>query len=334
MNSVSARSSTDMSKQINKLTDEQKAAIPAYVKKWIDIGLRTGKTDWDTFDKYMPICYAKAGLKYPKRVVLVNSPLVGALAAAVADKILYNRQSDRDAVDGAVYDAVYDAVRKHVISPWHPWLGGQFWVGNYWYGTPAVVTFFTEICGLKLKKEIEERAEAYRKICESVNYIWPNKDFVIVCARPKAINRDEKGRLHCMTGKSIEYGDGWGLYHLWGVKFDEPEWTIYRSGDAKKILALKNSDQRATAIRAIGGEKIIKACKGKVIGEDEFGQVIELQGMKDGNGQPYRYLVADDPAHGGKVYLRTRPDISSPAEAEAWSYALPKDVKYKPLIRT
>ena len=73
--------------RVDVLTQEQKDAIPDYTKKWIEIGLRTGETDWDTFDKYMPICYEKANIKYPKNIVRVSSPLVGALASAIAEGI-------------------------------------------------------------------------------------------------------------------------------------------------------------------------------------------------------------------------------------------------------
>ena len=78
-------------KRIDKLTKQQEALMPAYAKKWIDIGLKTGETDWDTFDKYMPICYEKAGLKYPVRVVRVPSPFYGAHVASISHEI-WNRR--------------------------------------------------------------------------------------------------------------------------------------------------------------------------------------------------------------------------------------------------
>lgn len=93
-------------KYISKLTKKQEEAMPAYRDKWIEIGLRTGETDFETFDKYIPICYEKAGLKYPKNVVRVKSPLVGALAASVSEAIWKKK---RDAVDGAVRGAVRGA---------------------------------------------------------------------------------------------------------------------------------------------------------------------------------------------------------------------------------
>ena len=80
-----------MPKRIDKLTKEQEAMMAPHAQEWIAKGLQTGETDWETFDKYMPICYAKAGLKYPSRVVRVQSPLVGGLAASLAEGILKQR---------------------------------------------------------------------------------------------------------------------------------------------------------------------------------------------------------------------------------------------------
>ena len=63
-----------MKTRIDKLTKKETAAMTDYAKKWIEIGLRIGETDWDVFDKYMPVCYEKSNLKYPSRVVRVPSP--------------------------------------------------------------------------------------------------------------------------------------------------------------------------------------------------------------------------------------------------------------------
>ena len=399
---------------IKKLTPEQKAAMPAYAQKWIEIGLRTGKTDFETFDKYMPICYEKAGLKYPKNVVRVKSPLVGALAASIAEAIWKKKREAvgsavdgavgeavegavgeavdgvvreavheavheavdvvvlgavreavngdvgravfeavrrvvdgavngavgsavdgavgeavdgvvreavheavheavdvvvlgavgsavggavreavhgdvgravfeavrrvvdgavngavheavrrdvgrvvNDAVDRAVFEAVHEAVqtttkkKKSLEISWHYWLGGQFWVGYGWYWGTAFSNFFFDVCGLKLSQDIMERAEAYRKVCESVNYIWPNSDFIIVCERPTEIHRNSLGRLHNENGMAIKYPDGWGLYLLNGVRFPEELYkkVISRKMSWKEISEIVDIDQRTQAMK-------------------------------------------------------------------------------------
>ena len=279
-----------MLKRIKKLTKKQKAMLPIWRDKWIAIGLKTGETDWDTFDTYMPICYEKAGLKYPKKVIRVASPLVGALAASIAASITDGKDK-RTAVDTAVATAVatvvgtavntvvgtavdtvaYTGVGNAKLIEWHNWLGGQFWVGGWWYG-PAYISFFREVCKLKLSKDIEERADAYQKICESVNYIWPNKNFVMVCARPIKINRNAQGRLHSDTEKAIEYPDGWGLYLLNGVLFPEDLWqkVVSKTMPFEEILAIRDIDQRTQAMRYGDIQKFFEHTKSELLEKSEI----------------------------------------------------------------
>ena len=101
-----------MPKRIDRLTPEQQEMMATHAQEWIAKGLQTGETDWDTFDQYMPICYQKAGLQYPSRVVRVQSPLIGGLASALAEGIWKKRHHGAvgDAVGGAVGGTVRDAV--------------------------------------------------------------------------------------------------------------------------------------------------------------------------------------------------------------------------------
>ena len=383
--------------RIDNLTEEQKAQFGSYAQKWIDIGLKTGDADFDTFNKYMPLAYKKVGLEYPKNVVRVQSPLIGAIASSIAEGILRKRRKDdavggavgdavrdavrdavgdavggavgdavrdavgdavggavgdavrdavddavggavddavddavggavddavddavggavRDAVDDAVRDAVDDAVRgavrgavddavddavggavggavgdadtmmksaikvaieyKNKLSinlEWHYWLGGQFWVGYWWRYGVAFVNYFFDVCGLKLSDDIMERAEINRKISESVNYIWANRDFVMVCDRPKEIHKNAEGRLHNINGMSISYKDGWGLYHLNGIRFNEDlYWKVVKGMPFEEILAIVDVDQRNQAMRFVGleeKEKWLKHVKAEVVDE-------------------------------------------------------------------
>src|SRR3990167_4685316 len=100
-------------KKIVKLTSLQESRMEEWKDKWIKIGLRTGETDWNTFDEYMPICYAKAGLQYPKRVVRVSSTLVGALASSIAHKI-WEKRNSKSPVSESVFASVDESVHASV----------------------------------------------------------------------------------------------------------------------------------------------------------------------------------------------------------------------------
>ena len=339
-----------MTKRIDKLTIEQTAAMPAFAKQWIDIGLKTGETDWATFDQNMPICYEKAGLKYPTRVVRVSSPLVGALAASVAEAIWRKRRDAvRDAVDGAVGGAVGGAVRVAVGGAvlsavqiakkagvsigWHYWLGGQFWVGGWWWGAVSSVAFFMDVCKLKLAKDIVERASAYRKVCESVNYIWPNRDFVMVCARPTRIEKDAEGRLHSLSDMAIKYPDGWGLHYIHGVRFEDAGlWQSIAAGtlSAAEVFAIPNMEQRRVAYECMDKLKMKELPNFTIVdqvADDGCGFPMQIISFTlKGFNRPFLFLNGFCPSGGREYFLETQQ--SDCWEAKAASFGLDRSVEW------
>ena len=240
-----------MASRIESLTEEQRAQFPVWVKKWTDIGLSTDPIDIPRFERGARVAYAKAGIAWPdKPIIVCSSPLVLALAATLAESFLKDRRHNtvrnavngavndvvRGAVDNAVNDAVRNAVRGAVHGAvsiavggavdnavrgadvklgWHPWLGCQFWVDGWW-GSPAYVSFFTHVCELELSTDMLECARAYSDMCESAAYCCLNSDFVMVSDRPCAIHLDTDGRLHNLDGLAVEWRDGWGLYMIHG----------------------------------------------------------------------------------------------------------------------
>jgi hypothetical protein len=323
--------------RIDELTPEQEVMMPKWAERWIGIGLQTGDADFETFESAIKIAYQKAGIPCPNKIIHVQSPIVGALAASISRGLLQEHSVGRsnavhnavdnavhnavgnavgnavsnavhnavdnavgnavhnavgnavhnavgnavgnavsnavhNAVDNAVSNAVHNAVDNAVgnavhnavdnavhnavgnaVREWHDWFGGQFWVGYGWYGwgSPSFVSFFTDIAGLELSSDVMARAKAYRDLCTSVNYFWPNTHFVMVCDRPQFIGRDETGRLHNDQRKAIEYKDGWGLYALDGIVLQEAIWQqiVSQTMSFDEIVAIQDADVRAVALK-------------------------------------------------------------------------------------
>lgn len=63
--------------KIDKLTDEQVAAMPGYVKKWTEIGLSTERMDRDVAIRAVSELYRCGGLEPPKDFMFFNGPLEG-----------------------------------------------------------------------------------------------------------------------------------------------------------------------------------------------------------------------------------------------------------------
>lgn len=137
----------------------------------------------------------------------------------------------------------------------------------------------TDVCGLELDHDIAERAKAYRDICESVNYVWCNRAFVMVCDRPSFISRNDAGQLHNDQRKAIEYKDGWGLYVLDGVVLEESLWTriVSQTMTLDEIVAIPDADHRAVALK-FNKDAIIKAGAELIDEHPQHGELFKITG--------------------------------------------------------
>jgi hypothetical protein len=166
----------------------------------------------------------------------VGGAVDGAVRGAVGDAV---RGAVGDAVGGAVDDAVGDAVggavgddiirqavSEVIRQSWHRYIGGQFWVGGWWWGG-AYTSFFREICDLKLRGDLWKRGKAYEETLRSACWWWPHRDFVMVSERPTEIHLElvdpnrPRGwgshRLHNDHGAALLFRDGWGIWSIHGV---------------------------------------------------------------------------------------------------------------------
>lgn len=83
----------------------------------------------------------------------------------------------------------------------------------------------------------------------------------ILCKKPKYILTDERANFHSEDGKAIEFEDGFGIYSVHGVIFDENLYKkIYINRDITPngIMGIKNIEHRALAIQFYGYDKLIK----------------------------------------------------------------------------
>ena len=175
-------------KRIGKLTEAEKKKFPHWVEKWIQVGLCTDPANRLLFEAGAAACYRFAGLACPRFVWCAN-PLVTVFAGSQFDNAV--RGAVGGAVGGAVDGAVGGAVHGAVGDLWWRYLGGQFWVGGwYWTGSPSVTTYFLDALRLRLSDDIELRARAYAATARSACWWWPHRDVVFVSERPRVLRTD------------------------------------------------------------------------------------------------------------------------------------------------
>ena len=102
-------------KKVEKLTSEQIAKFPEYVKKWTDIGLSTQPADRPRAEAAIRYMYRAAKLPAP-RIIWTTSPLVSGLARAILNNSVWASvgASVGDSVRDSVWDSVWASVRASV----------------------------------------------------------------------------------------------------------------------------------------------------------------------------------------------------------------------------
>jgi hypothetical protein len=257
----------------------------------------------------------------------VRDAVDGAVGGAVRDAVdgavrVAVRGAVRDAVDGAVRVAVHGAVGGN----WYRYIGGQFWVGGWW-GSPAFVSFFRDVCGLHLDPAIAARAAAYQATCESACWWWPHRDFVIACERPRIISRDDQGRLHSETGNAIEFRDGWGVA-AWHGTVVPVEWIRDRKTlDPSIALTDRSVERRRAAAEIIGWARVLQSVPHRVIDEDPDPQVGKLLAV-DLPDAPNSRFVFVRCATGRDFALPVPQEMETALAANAWTYGIePVDLK-------
>jgi hypothetical protein len=276
---------------IRELTKQQQDQLAPYAAKWIEIGLST-TTDYAGAEKAIDTLY-QVIRRPPPRKIWLQSPLAGALTVAILGRLPHLVSSVvgkslnwnavdsavrsavdsavdsavRSAVDSAVDSAVRSAVDSAVDSAVRSAVGVYDWAYPWWGSlNPGWASFFMFMADV-LKIEIPLGGHAYAELVKTCGFYWCFEHAVFLTEKPTAIHRNAAGRLHKDGGGlAIEYGDGWGLYMLNGVRV--PRELVETAGpdlDPVSIAKEPNVEVRREIVKKIGLPSIVRRLGGKVV---------------------------------------------------------------------
>jgi hypothetical protein len=230
---------------IEKLTPEQIAKFPEYVKRWTAIGLCCEPANRKMAKEGILEMYKIAGLKNPK-VVFCSSPLAQGITRSVVEKKIKDivGTSVRDSVGDSVRDIVRDIVGTSV---------GDSGYGQHDANWLAFYRYFSDECGLK--KETE-KLNGMWKVCSSAGWFLPHEKICWVCERTSEVHL-KNNRIHNERGMAIKYPDGWGVYGLNGVRVPgiivetKPE-SMSKPWLEENFLKQNNAEVRREIVRKCG----------------------------------------------------------------------------------
>ena len=329
---------------INELSEEQIAKLPKYRDEWIRIGLSTEPLDFERAKNAAILAYQSAGLEAPKLFLRFRDPIEAAMAAAmlrddqVRDQVRNQvRDQVRGQVSGQVRDQVWDQVeaqveaqvRAQVFDEAKKGLNNDGASNIGWAGYAAWVSFFRDVCGWR--GDTLSKFEISESLVKSCGWTWWHENVLAISDRPHIIKRDNEGRLHCETGPSIAYRDGWTLHHWHGVSIP-PEWVNGKKPSAKEALHWANVEQRRAACEILGWQHILAELDAKVIDKDDDAEIGTLLEVNLPDSGPERFLSVRC-GTGRQFALPVPREVDTALAANAWTYGLDKH-SFKPEIRT
>jgi hypothetical protein len=230
-----------------------------------------------------------------------------------------------------------------IKTRWAHYLGGQFWVGGWWWGN-AIVTFFRDVCKLDLPGDLWDRAQAYEDINSSACWSWPHKNFVIAVERPKAIHRElvdptvTRGlgshRLHNASGPAVEW-NGWSVWAIHGVRVTEQIVMRPETLTAAQIDGEGNQEVRRVMIERFGAARWLRESGAMLVHEDKRGKL--WRKTREGDTDVVMVEVKNStPEPDGSIkdyWLRVPPTVTTVTQAVAWTFCM-EPTQYAPRVET
>lgn len=153
--------------------------------------------------------------------------------------------------------------------------------------------------------------------------------------RPNVLKRDDRGRLHCVTGPALSYPDGWSIYAVHGLWVPEKIIEQKDKITTKDIDTETNQEIRRILLDFYGMERYFRQSSPKLVSRDSFGELYRktypdqdvVQFVKVRNSTP-------EPDGSQKFYfLFTDREVKTAHEAVARSFGM-RPEEYQPTFES
>jgi hypothetical protein len=133
--------------------------------------------------------------------------------------------------------------------------------------------------------------------------------FCLVSDFPEILRVNAGYFPHAEFGPSHRWRDGFSIWHLNGVRVEQ--WMAEQRPDemdARRVLQIKNVDQRREVIRRMGMERIIAQLELAVLDTErrEIGGEYRLLAVDMNHGKPWRFLQMVNQSNGA-VHIEAAP---------------------------
>ena len=328
---------------LNKLNSKQIKLMDEVRDEWLDrLFSCKVKTDRKQATKYINWLYKFCGLEKPL-IIFLDSPL----GAQYGANMIGGSQ-----VESQVWSQVFEKVKDQVRSQVRSQVSDQVWsqvndqvkdqvwsqvgsdklkvynfayYGSVWdYGWVSYYDYFRKIGKVKLSA-----FNNFVFLLKAGIYDMIQLDKVcIVSDMPSKIHRDDRNRLHNLSGPAIEWRDGYHLYFANGVAVPE-KIILHPEKLTKKDWMNQSNLEVRRVIQEQMGSRFVEKIGGKLLHKGGRGKLYEVD-LHDDPEKVARYVKVKDSSTKREYYLRVPPTINDADAGVAWTFGLGVD-QYSPV---
>jgi len=333
-----------------ELTAEQKAQFPAFLDRWMKVGLSTAPADRQQAERGIQLAYQAAGLTPPERTYWLGSPLAGAIVDTVISKLsLPSGETSAKKSTKTTYSprilAVVDSClpileticdgkppkRQFVIDCLSDLQLHNAAYGQHDASILCFYDFFAQVCGVEECRKLE----GLNLVAQSCGWWWAYDTIAILTERPRRLALDDRGRLHADSDWAILYPDGFGYCLVHGVEV--PEHVVLEPSKitVKEIETEQNVEVRRVMMEKYGQSRFLLDSGAKEIHKDDWGILYSKEVPED---EPLVMVkvVNSTPEPDGShkdYFIRVPPDTTTARAGVSWTFAQEAD-KYHPEVET
>jgi hypothetical protein len=238
-----------MSNKIEKLTPEQEAKMPEYVKKWISVATSTVDIDFETQTEIVRDFRGLINLKQEVPLVVGNNPIECWVLCCLHEQGVKQEDLQAEMEKVFAHKSTYEVPQASL--PYNTCLLSYVF-SFYDY-------MFTEV-GVEIEAELMQKYKTWERT-SAIWAIYPLDELTVICRKPTEIHLNENNVLHRDGGPALKF-EGLGdfkIFALNGVRV--PEYlavTPSHQIDIKKYNQEQNADVKAEFVRKVGVEAMLE----------------------------------------------------------------------------
>ena len=157
-------------------------------------------------------------------------------------------------------------------------------------------------------------------LAKACHWYWTFEDLFVACERPSVIHLDDQGRLHCTTGRAIEYPDGWGVCVVRDVAVPDRIILQPETITAQEIIDQENTEVRRVMMELFGYDRFVQETKAKLVDRSHYGSLYHIDLPTLDEPLALVKMVDATPVMGDADALRAQPGLHRVGEGDTETF--------------